>query len=443
MLGFLKHKFARDTLILQVGDGLNLVLAFVTSVIIARGLAPEGYGVYALVYSLFGMMTLTGDLGLAPATITQLAEALAARDREAAAEYCGYFIKLSALLGAALTIVGVGLGPLIAEAVYGRPLIGLLAGLLMADMLLGLPRNLVRVAWQSSRWMAHLSVFEVARGAARALAVAGAILLGWGVGGVVAAELFLALVSSLAAWPLFARLGRADPESFPDWSPCLAQAREVPLKKHFSFGFKIILDRNVVRILEAVPFLILGRYAPAAQVGYLRLAWGVVNLPLSALSGLANNLAALLPRLRAQGREGSFWSAFYRSALAGGLISLFGVGLFTLLAPWLIRLLYGAEYLPALPYFYVLALGAALSGFFSGIGALYRAVHRVGLLVAANLIQLALYLPVCWLLIRFYETLGGAWFMAGRVLMLNLVAFVLALIFLRRRPARTTDPAQG
>ena len=69
-------------------------------------------------------------------------------------------------------------------------------------------------------------------------------------------------------------------------------------------------------------------------------------------------------------------------------------------------------------------------------------MHRVGLLVAANLIQLALYLPVCWLLIRFYETLGGAWFMAGRVLMLNLVAFVLALIFLRRRPAKTTDPAQ-
>ena len=272
--------------------------------IIARGLAPEGYGVYALVYSLFGMMTLTGDLGLAPATITQLAEALAARDREAAAEYCGYFIKLSALLGAALTVLGLGLGPLIADAVYGRPLIGLLAGLLMADMLLGLPRNLVRVAWQSSRWMAHLSVFEVARGAARTVAVAVAILLGWGVGGVVAAELFLALVSSLVAWPLFARLHRADPEGFPGWSPCLAQARSVPLKKHFSFGFKIILDRNVVRILEAIPFLILGRYAPAAQVGYLRLAWGVVNLPLSALSGLANNLAALLPPAAGPGPGG-------------------------------------------------------------------------------------------------------------------------------------------
>ncbi len=439
---FLKHKFARDTIILQAGDGLGLVLAFVTSVIIARGLAPEGYGVYALVYSLFGMMTLTGDLGLAPATITQLAEALAARDREAAAEYCGYFIKLSLVLGLALAALGIALGPLIAGYVYGKPLIGLLAGALMADMLLGLPRNLVRVAWQSSRWMTHLSVFEVLRGLARAGLVAGFILLGWGIKGVVAAELFLALVSSLAAWPLFTRLHSSDREVFPDWSGCLSQALRVPLKKHFSFGFKIILDRNVVRILEAVPFLILGRFAPAAQVGYLRLAWGVVNLPLAALSGLANNLAARLPQLRAQGREETFWTTFFRTALAGGLISLFGVGLFALLAPWLIRLLYGAEYLPALPYFYIMALAAAFSGFFSGIGALYRAVHRVGLLVAANLIQLAFYLPACYLLIRFYRTEGAAAFISGRLLMLNLVAFVLALVFVRGRAMKDSGAAE-
>ena len=146
-----------------------------------------------------------------------------------------------------------------------------------------------------------------------------------------------------------------------------------------------------------------------------------------------------LPQLRTQGREESFWTTFFRSALAGGIISLVGVGVFTLLAPWLIGMLYGQEYLPALPYFYIMAVAAAFSGFFSGIGALYRAVHRVGLLVAANLIQLALYLPTCWLLIRFYETEGAAAFISGRVLMLNLVAFILALAFVRGRPVRETE----
>jgi len=383
-------------------------------------------------------MTLTGDLGLAPATITQLAEALARKDREAAAEYCGYFVKLSLLLGLGLAAVGLLAGPLVARAVYGQALIGLLAGALMTDMLLGLPRNLVRVAWQGSRRMTSLAVFEVVRGLARLLGVGLVLWLGGGVSGVVGTELGLALLASAAAWPLFARL-EGGPEAFPSWGEVLSQARTVGLGKHFTFGLMIILDRNVVRVLEAAPFLILGRFAPAAEVGYLRLAWGLINLPLAALSGLANNLAARLPQLRSLGREEDFWGIFFKTSLAGGLISLFGVGLFTLLAPWLVKLLYGAQYLPALPFFYVLAAAGCLSGFFAGIGALYRAAHRVGLLVAANLIQLALYLPACYLLIRFWGTMGGAVFTSGRLLLLNLVAFVLGLVYLR---TRRTNPGR-
>jgi len=438
-VNLLKGKFARDTVILQAGDLLSLGLAFVTSVIIARALSPGGYGIYALVYSLFGVMTLTGDLGLAPATVTQLAEAMAQKDRQAAAEYCGYFVKLSAVLGLGLAVLGLAAGPLIAQAVYQKSLIGLLAGLLMADMLLGIPRNLVRVAFQASRQMGLLSGFEVARGAARLIFVGLVLYWGQGVTGVVLAELALAVVASVAAWPLFGRLHAAAPQSFPAWSQTLAQARTVPLKKHFAFGFKIVLDRNVVRVLEAAPFLILGRFAATAQVGYLRLAWGFINLALTPLTAMANNLAARLPQLKAQGREDAFWSVYFKTALAGGAISLAGVGLFTLLAPWLVELLYGRQFLPALPFIYVLAAGAAFSGFFAGIGALYRAVHRVGLLVAANLIQLALYLPACYLLIRFYKTLGGAGFISGRMLALNLVAFVLALVLVKGK--RVKNPA--
>jgi O-antigen/teichoic acid export membrane protein len=432
-LDLLKSKFAKDTLILQVGEVVGLGLAFVTSVFIARGLEPAGYGLYALVYSLFGIMTLTGDLGLAPATVTQLAEALARRDRAAAAEYCGYFVKLSLVLGLALTAAWLLAGPAIAQAVYGQGLIGLLAGLLMADMLLGVPRNLVRVAWQAGRSMTALSVFEVLRGLARLAGVGLVLLLGGGVTAVVAVEVVLAGVASAASLPLYAGLHRADPAAFPSWAETLAQARLVPLKKHFAFGFQIVLDRNVVRILEAAPFLFLGRFAPAAEVGYLRLAWGFVNLPLTLLSALANNLAARLPQLRAQGREGEFWATFSRTALVGGALSLGGVGLCALLAPWLVKLLYGADYLPALPYVYVLAIGAAASGFFAGIGAFYRAVHRVGLLVAANSLQLALYLPACGLLTWSFQALGGAAFISGRMILLNGVAMLLALAWVRAR----------
>lgn len=429
---FFQGKFVRDTVILQAGDMLNLGVAFVTSVMLARLLSPSGYGVYALITSLFGMLSFTGDLGLAPATITQLAESLSGNDREAGAEYCGYFVKLSLVLGLALAGLGVTVGPVAADQLYGKPEIGLMAGLLLLDQLLGLPRNLVRVAWQAGRMMNYLAVFEVCRGVLRFLLIGLFLLLGYGVWGVVAAELIGAVVASLVGWRFYAALGRDQTSAFPTWGQTLSQAVRVPLSKHFGFGLKIILDRNVVRILEAAPFLILGRFAATTEVGFLRLAWGAINLPLSLLTALANNLAARLPQLSAQGDLAGFWRTFFKSSLAGGAISVTGVGLFCLLAPWLVRLLYGEDYLPAVPYIYILALGAAGSGFFAGIGALYRTVRRVGLLAVVNLAQLALYLPAAYFVIRAFGADGGAAFIAFRVLALNLVAFVLAMTVIRR-----------
>ena len=429
----LKSKFARDTVVLQAGDIFNLGASFLASILLARMLGPSGYGVYALVIALWGILSFAGDLGLAPATITQLAEALAAKDRRGAAEYCGYFLKLSLLLGLGSTLVGLIAGPIIAGALYGQAEVGLLAGLLLADQLLGLPRNLIQISWRAQRRMSSYAVFEASRGALR-LGLIGLLLgLGLGLRGVVAAELAGALICSLAAGPLFARLSRSSEAAFPTWAETLDQARKVPLKKHFTFGLKIIIDRNVGRILTSVPFLILGRFAPPADVGFLRLAWSAINLPLILLNALSNNLAARLPQLRAQGEEKAFWRVYFRTCLVGGAVSVAATGLFVLLAPWLVKVVYGAEFLPALPYIYILAVGAGLAGFFAGLGALYRTVRRMGLLLVASLTQLGLYLPISYLMIKAWGTSGGAIFISGRMLMMNIVAFIMVLLFLRTR----------
>jgi len=429
----LRSKFARDTVILQAGDVFNMGASFLASILLARMLGPSGYGVYALIIALWGILSFAGDLGLAPATITQLAEALAARDRAGAAEHCGYFLKLSLILGLSTTLVGLIAGPIIAGALYGQAEVGLLAGLLLADQLLGLPRNLIQVSWRAQRRMSAYAAFEAGRGGLR-LGLIGLLLgLGLGLRGVVAAELAGALICSLAAGPLFARLSRSPGTAFPTWAETFAQARKVSLKKHFTFGLKIIIDRNVGRILTSVPFLILGRFAPPAEVGFLRLAWSAINLPLMLLNALANNLAARLPQLRAQGEEKAFWRVYFQTSLVGGAVSVTATGLFVLLAPWLVRFVYGHEFLPALPYIYILAVAAGLAGFFVGLGALYRTVRRMGLLLAANLTQLGLYLPISYLMIKAWGTSGGAIFISGRMLMMNIVAFILVLFFLRAR----------
>ncbi len=427
------RKFVRDTAILQLGDTANLAVAFITSVLLARLLTPSGYGVYALIYALFGLITVTGDLGLARATMTQLAEVFTLKRREEAAELCGYFVKLSLVLGLSLVVVGLIVGPPAAGKFYGNPEIGWLAALLTTEMLLGLPRNLARVAWQASRRMGLLSGFEVARSLVKLGLVIGLLLAGWGVKGAVLAEVLASALASLAAWPMMVRLSKEDPAVFPGLGEIALQAVRVPLKKHFAFGFKIVLDRNIIRILEAAPFLILGALGSSAAVGYLRVAWGAINLSLNLLQAVAKNLAARLPQLRAQGDAVGFWRIYFQTSLAGGAISLIGVGLLAALAPWLVELFYGAEFLPAVGHIYVIALAACLSGFFLGLGALYRSLHRMGLLAVVNAAQMVLYLPLGYLLIDIYQGLGGAIFIAGRVLLMNLVGLILALVLLRPR----------
>ncbi len=441
LIDLLRRKFVRDTLALQIGDGVNLLVNVAVSVILARMLGPSGYGVYALILSLVGILTLTGDLGVMPATITQLAEALAAKDRASAAEYCGYFVKLSLITALGVSVIGLGAGPLISQALYGRAEIGFLAGLLLVDQLIGLPRNLIQAAWEASRRMTWCAALEVCRGIMRLGLIGLFLALGFGVRGVVAAELAGALILSAAAWPLFSHLSREPEAAFPSWAETWAQARAVSLKKHFTFGFKILLDRNVTRFLSSIPFVILGRYAATAEVGFLRLAFAAINVPLSLLNAVSRNLAARLPQLRARGDEAVFWRVYFQSALAGGVLSLAASGFFALLARWMVKIVYGAEYLPAVPYIYVMAAGAALSGFFAGVGPLYRTLRRMGVLLAANLSQLAIYLPACYLLIKAWESMGGALFIAGRTLAMNLIAFGLIFVYLKRpvKVARSDD----
>lgn len=433
---WLDRKIVRDVGLVQIGETFNLGVSFVTSVLLARLLEPSGYGVYALIYALYGMLTLTGDLGLGPATVTKLSASLAGGRREDSAELAGYFIKLSLVLGGGLTILGLAVGPAAAGAVYHNRAIGWLAALLVANLIIGLPRNLARVIWQSSRMMGHYAGIEIARGVVRLGLVLALVLAGWGVAGAVAAEVISTLAASVASIPLLTRLTRRSKGSLPGWGEMLAQARQVPLGKHFAFGLKIVIDHNVVRVLEAAPFLILGAVGSTAAVGWLRVAWGAINLALNALQAIARNLAVRLPQLRETGEIDRLGRIYYQAALAGLAISLTGVGLLALLAPWLVKLVYGAQFLPAVEFIRVIAPAACLSGFFLGLGSLYRALDRMGLVAGLNFIQMLIYLPLGYAAIKAWQGLGGAVFIGGRMLVMNLIGFGAAAVILRRERNR-------
>ena len=67
----MKHSkaFIKNTFITLVGQSLTLILAFGSSIVIARVLGPKGQGIYALAVLLPTLLIAFTNIGIGPATV--------------------------------------------------------------------------------------------------------------------------------------------------------------------------------------------------------------------------------------------------------------------------------------------------------------------------------------------------------------------------------------
>src|SRR3989304_10185528 len=97
-----KIKFIRDTFILQGGTAATIGLSAITSILLARVLKPSGYGTYGLVFSIYGFISILGDVGVWYSTLNRFSKAYARGDRKEAIERLAFFIKISIITTAYL-----------------------------------------------------------------------------------------------------------------------------------------------------------------------------------------------------------------------------------------------------------------------------------------------------------------------------------------------------
>ena len=155
-----KIKFVRDTFILQVGTVFRAGVGAITSILLARILEPSGYGIYGLVFSIYGFISILGDPGIGYSTVTRFSEAYARRDRKEAIELLAFFIKISIITTAFILTLGLLGAPYLASRLYNNSEIGNLARLLFLIAPLGIIYALVTTVLQSVRMMKRLTILE-------------------------------------------------------------------------------------------------------------------------------------------------------------------------------------------------------------------------------------------------------------------------------------------
>jgi O-antigen/teichoic acid export membrane protein len=310
-------------------------------VLVARSLGPEGRGLFAVATALAGMCVQFGNLGLHTANAY-----FVARDRSLMPRLAGNSLAVSAVVGG-LAVAGLWAlasfrpdivplrGALLVLTCVSVPVS--LGYMLLQNLLMGVQdvRSFNRIEILVRLVSLTLIVLVILERRVTPEAIFAAGLLASGVG----------LIRVLR------RLGRFLPER-PRPSPGL-------LREHMVYGLKSYLACFFAYLVVRFDLLMVSSMLGTKEAGYYSIAASMADL-VYMLPSVIGTL--LFPKLVARPTQEEKWRL---TAGVGATVLVVMVGvssLSALLARPLIRLLFGADFLPATPAFVILAIAMIFYG---------------------------------------------------------------------------------
>jgi len=382
-------RFGRDTAVTQLGLVVSAACGLVTAYLLWNGLGKELYGRYGLVFALYALVNILGDLGVGRASISQLGEAQGAGDRQAIAAQIGYLLKMTVLLGVGVALVGGILSPVLARVIYRKPDIGAFARLLFLTSLVGIGRGFVSTLLAGLRRMRTLAVLDTAFAVVRLAAIGVAFAVGAGLWGVVGAHVAASLLVSLGAVFVYERVAR-EVDELPRLGRLAREAVRAPWRGMFTLGALITADRQLVKLIEVVPMVVLGRIAASeVPAGYFHLARNIMRSLGLAFSGLAKNLLPFFSELKGKQQFARLRRDYGRAVVTSGLGACGVAIVCVVLLPTVLRLFRGGQ-VELTSVAYVLLAKFVVDGFSIGLGAFILVAGRVWWAARLKLISLPL-----------------------------------------------------
>lgn len=400
---FIKISFVRDAGILQVGNFFSVFFGIVGSIILARLLLPELYGFYALIFAFIGLIRVFINWGAHYAGLTLLAEAYAKKDKREIKNVLTYFLKITLLAIGIIGILSIILAPFLTDLLYHNSQIGNWARIVLLAGFLAVVYNMLIVVLQGTRKIKQLTILETFNKFLYTLLPIIFVLVGFGLLGVVWGHLVSAFIFLIFAIFIYSFLVKKD-KLLPGFKQIFSNFKKIKLKKYFNFGFLIAINKNLSILISLLPVMLLGFFAASYEVGYFKIAFGYITVPLMLLGPISRLLTVQLPKSKTYGFK-LLRKHFYRTSLFSGLISILLVIPFIIFASYLIRLFYGMEYISSISLVYLLAIFSIISGFTVGLGPIYRTLDKMKIAIITNISQIILMLLLVLFLVKIYTPL--------------------------------------
>jgi lipopolysaccharide exporter len=369
--GALARAGAKGALWQGLAHAVGKSIVLVTTIVLARLLSPQEYGLVAAALVLMAYAEAVADAGVAQALI------YFERSREAARAA----LLVSVVTGTILATAAFLSAPLIADF-FGHPdvapLARVLAASLLATSLGAVPEALLRRGLLFQR----LTVAAVMRAVVSGLLTMGLAFAGYGAWSLAIGTVAGTVAYAMSCWLLL-----------PDTVPLkLWKAQRTHVRATVAYGAPVAGSALLAKLIFDIDYLVVGRLEGAEALGFYTLAF---RLPEFLIISVFFVLSSVLFPLYARARDDrerlrrGYLHSVQIQALYGVTA---GVGL-AMVAPYLVPVLFGEKWNATVPVLMLLSLYAAVRSLGVGANEVYKAVGRPGLSIWISVIRLVILLP--------------------------------------------------
>lgn len=432
ILNTLRHPFVKDTAILQISNIFSVGFGIIISILIARLLQPENYGLYGLVFAFASLLGLFMNWGADKATVTLLSEAYIKKDREEIKNILTYFLKINIIVFFTIGLLFIVLSPYLSQILYKSIDIGNLARLIILTNLFGIFFGINSISLQVLRQMGFYVFFDILDSLLKGIFSIVFILLGLNVLGVVLSHLVVAVLLFIISIFFYQSYILKKNALWPSLKDLFLNLHRVPIKKYFKFGALIAIDENVASLYSYLPMIFLGMFTAVSEIGYFKIALHYIKLPIVLLGPVSQLLNIQLPITKTAGLE-SLRFNFIKATLYSLALAVFLTVFLVFMAPYLVQFFYGESFMPSVRLIYFFAAFSFLSAVGVGVGAMFRALDRVSSAIVINILIIFLFSPIVFFLIKNYGAMGAGISAIGWPLISDIVGFVYLLSYLNKR----------
>lgn len=410
---------ARNSILNFAGQFIPLIVGVASIPFVIKGLGVDSFGILSLAWMIVGYFTVF-DLGLGRATTKFIAEELrnGLTDRLRTLFWTSSGMNL--LLGFAGGLIIAGMAPFLAESVFRIPK-GLIEVTKTAFFILAFSCPIVLVstafrgALEAAQRFEFVNAVAVISSSLTFLLPVIGLLMGLGVQGIILLLMISRLCSALAYLLLCFRV-----------FPILREGVSFDFKRIgrlLTYGGWVSVTNVLHPVLSYLDRVLIGSVISIAAVAYYTAPYEMVTRLSILPTSLTMTLFPSFSAVDTAARE-SLTSLYSRSVKV--LLVLMGplVAVLILFADEILRLWLGSEFAEiGAVVFQILAVGVLLNALAQVPFALIQGFGRPDITAKVHLLELLMYVPLVWLLVKNLGIVGGALAWTIRVMLDSLLLF--------------------